>query len=258
MKASSPMKVKYTGKAKLYSEYRPSYPNELIEYLYSIIGFSETSSIADIGAGTGKFTKSLLDKGSFVYCIEPDEEMLEVAKANLAVYPNCIFINCAAENTSLSDIAVDYVTVAQAYHWFDSSLFCVECKRILKINGEVVLIWNYRDPNHEIVLKTEIVNRKYYTAYKGFSIEQKNRMLELYSEFYSANDYKSALFNSKLCYDEDSFIGRNLSSSYNTLNQESIEMSQYVFELKNIFHEYSKNGLLEIPNTTVCYIGHIK
>ena len=57
----------FTGKAALYKKFRPSYPKELIDYLYSEIGFAEESVIADIGAGTGIFTRLLLERGSKIY-----------------------------------------------------------------------------------------------------------------------------------------------------------------------------------------------
>jgi len=39
---------KFTGKADVYDKYRASYPTELLDYLYSNVGFSEDSVIADI------------------------------------------------------------------------------------------------------------------------------------------------------------------------------------------------------------------
>ena len=46
---------KFTGKAGLYKMFRPSYPKEFLDYLFSQVGFSKDSIIADIGAGTGIF-----------------------------------------------------------------------------------------------------------------------------------------------------------------------------------------------------------
>ena len=66
---------KFSGLANDYTIGRSAYSNAFIESLYSRYGFSERSVIADIGSGTGKFAKQLLDKGSFVHCIEPNEDM---------------------------------------------------------------------------------------------------------------------------------------------------------------------------------------
>lgn len=51
---------KFTDKADKYVSSRPSYPTKLMDYLYNEVGFSDESKIADIGAGTGIFTRQLL------------------------------------------------------------------------------------------------------------------------------------------------------------------------------------------------------
>ena len=65
----------FSGLANDYIIGRPTYSNTFIESLYSQYGFTEQSVVADIGSGTGKFAKQLLDRGSFVYCIEPNDDM---------------------------------------------------------------------------------------------------------------------------------------------------------------------------------------
>ena len=67
--------IKFDGLANLYEDGRPEYPTILIEKLYTDYGFKSTSIIADIGAGTGKFSKLLLEQGSKVFCVEPNKDM---------------------------------------------------------------------------------------------------------------------------------------------------------------------------------------
>ena len=64
---------KFSGKADDYARYRPSYPTELIEYLYET---AQTDSAADIGAGTGIFTRLLMNKPWKVTAVEPNADML--------------------------------------------------------------------------------------------------------------------------------------------------------------------------------------
>lgn len=87
---------KFNGLEVVYSAGRPTYAKEFIERLYWAYGFSKRSVIADIGSGTGKFSKQLLDKGSFVYCVEPNRDMRRVAKKELAGYEKmlCNKWNC--------------------------------------------------------------------------------------------------------------------------------------------------------------------
>lgn len=60
---------KFTNKADKYVSSRPSYPAKLMDYLYKEVGFSDKSKIADIGAGTGIFTRQLLERDSDVCCL---------------------------------------------------------------------------------------------------------------------------------------------------------------------------------------------
>lgn len=59
----------FTDKADKYVSSRPSYPTKLMDYLYNEVGFSDKSKIADIGAGTGIFTRQLLERNSDVRCL---------------------------------------------------------------------------------------------------------------------------------------------------------------------------------------------
>ena len=80
----------FSGLANTYTAGRPAYAVGFIHSLYTDHGFSPQSVIADIGAGTGKFTKQLLDRGSTVYCVEPNDDMRETAAHELGGYADYI------------------------------------------------------------------------------------------------------------------------------------------------------------------------
>ena len=160
---------KFTGKADVYTKYRPSYPDEFINYLFSEIGFAKDCVIADIGSGTGKLTELLLKRDCFVYGVEPNDDMRSTAEKLFANYHNFKSVNASAENTGLPDDSINYITVAQAFHWFDRKSFRQECQRILKRQGKAVLVWNSRDSSSELVIENDSVNRKFCPDFKGFS-----------------------------------------------------------------------------------------
>ena len=114
---------KFTGLGELYAQFRPSYPEELIAYLFSFVGIGEEDVIADIGSGTGIFTKQMLEKGNTVYGVEPNADMRKIAEAALTDFKNFISVSATAENTTLPDHSIDVITVAQAFHWFDRAVF---------------------------------------------------------------------------------------------------------------------------------------
>ena len=179
---------RFTGKAELYRKFRPSYTQELFQYLYSPqVGFSQDSVIADIGAGTGIFTRLLLERGSKVYAVEPNADMRETSKNDLAEYKNFVSVNASAENTGLDEASVDFITAAQAFHYFDREVFKQECRRILRPGGKVVIIWNDVDKYSELIQKNGNIIEKYRIHDKSGqkrsgNLMDKNKILALRME----------------------------------------------------------------------------
>jgi SAM-dependent methyltransferase len=246
---------KFTGKAAKYVKYRPDYPKEFIEYLYGDIGFSPGSIIADIGSGTGILSKQLLEKGSQVIGVEPNMNMRQSAEKLLSSFPNFRSVNGTAENTALLKKSVDFITVAQAFHWFDAEKFKQECRRVLKPNGKVVLVWNSRVTNSELVMENGELCRRLCLNFKGFSGGQEENP-ESFASFFKASicDYK--VFKNDLSFTKESFIGRNLSASYAPKESDS-NYQVFVDELSVLFDKYSVKGLLILPNVTRSYVGEI-
>lgn len=245
---------KFDGMGKLYAKFRPSYPSEFIDYLFAYSQVSNKGVIADIGAGTGILTRQLLEHGNTVYAVEPNSDMIAVAKKDLSELEGFIPVDGAAESTGLEDGSIDLVTVAQAFHWFDRMAFGEECRRILRPSGRVALVWNSRDEKSELVLETDRVIREHCPNFKGFSQGMRGATAEEdFSDFFKGG-YGTRVFENPLCFDEEGFIGRNLSSSY-ALKEADEGYSSFVKALRALFDRYSENGILIMPNLTRSYIG---
>lgn len=247
---------KFTGKADIYTKYRPTYPKEFIQYLYLQVGLNKNSVIADIGSGTGIFTALLLEQGSHVYGVEPNSDMRKIAEKNLCNYPNFISVNAPAEDTGLMNSSIDFITVAQAFHWFDRHKFKTESKRILNEKGKVILVWNSRDVHSELVMENDTINRQYCPNFKGYSGGMRGEDPEEYSDFFKDGVCEYRIFNNDLNLNEDSFIGRNLSASY-APKIEDTGYQPYITALKRLFEKYSRSGTLCMPNNTRSYIGEV-
>lgn len=139
--------TKFHGKAQAYEAARPGYPAAVIRYISGLIGGcfsgpSDVVTIADVGAGTGKFTVSLAGLGLPVYAVEPDADMRGVLAGNVRNLPNVTVCDGSAEATSLPADCEDVITVAQALHWFSPVTFPLECRRIAR-GGRYLLISLY-------------------------------------------------------------------------------------------------------------------
>jgi SAM-dependent methyltransferase len=134
---------RYRERARDYHAHRPSYPAGAIARLRAIL--VDGSVVAELGAGTGIFTRQLLDAGWQVRAIEPDPAMRAIAERALAGRARFRSIAAAAEATTLAAASCDAVVAAQAFHWFDPDRTLAEIHRILVPGGVVALVWNELD-----------------------------------------------------------------------------------------------------------------
>ncbi|MCM1115196.1 MAG: class I SAM-dependent methyltransferase [Clostridium sp.] len=243
----------FSGRAEVYTIARPAYPKALIDELYTNYGVSSNSVIADIGSGTGKLTKQLLDKGSTVYAVEPNEDMRSVAERELSKYSNFISVSGNSENTLLPDYCVDLITVAQAFHWFDIKKFRLECDRIKKDNSKIILIWNSRDLTSDFNRESYEIYSKYCPRFKGFHGGTKVDDIR-FAEFFNGR-YEHIIFDNPLMFTKDMFISRSLSGSY-SLQEGDEYFDDYIASLEKLFDKYAVNELVKMNNKTDAYIGY--
>jgi ubiquinone/menaquinone biosynthesis C-methylase UbiE len=107
--------------------------------------------VADVAAGTGKFTELLVPTGASVIAIEPLEEMRGLLAASL---PSVPVVAGIAERIPLRDASLDALTVAQAFHWFDAAAALDEFGRVLHPGGGVALVWYGVDRTEDWVDET--------------------------------------------------------------------------------------------------------
>ncbi|MBS6475601.1 MAG: class I SAM-dependent methyltransferase [Clostridiales bacterium] len=244
---------RFDGKAEAYAASRPRYPGSLFEYLKEHKIITDGSTVADIGSGTGIFSVQMASVVKKVFAVEPDDGMRAAACLNFKKHKNIVSVNAAAENTMLGSHSVDCVTAAQAFHWFDPNAFKTECGRILKPAGHVVLVWNDRKKDSEIIKRNAEINVKYCVGYQGYSSGMNAVAPEQLSNFFEGR-YDIITFENTILCDRNTFIGRSLSSSY-APKEGDAGFENYVIELTKLFDELSHNGTVLYPYITYCYIG---
>lgn len=243
---------KFTGKADVYSAARPGYPKEFVDYLCENVGINSASTVADIGSGTGKFSVELLKIGAETYCIEPNDDMRRIAERDFAAYPNFHSVKGTCEDTTLEENSLDFITVAQAFHWFDADKFKVECRRILKPDGCVILVWNTRN-ECEFNSANHAIFEKYCPEFRGFSSEKRD---SAGVEHFFDGKFTKVKFANPYVLNKAAFIARCESGSY-SLSEDHPNYSEYIKALGDLFDKYASDGTIEIPSKTVAYIGKI-
>ncbi|NBD27977.1 class I SAM-dependent methyltransferase [Paenibacillus glycinis] len=248
-------KQRFSDRVDTYVKYRPSYPKEAIDHLYDAIGFNTASVIADIGAGTGIFSRLLLERGSRVIAVEPNNEMRSAAMETLAQEPQFLAVCGSAEETTLTDRSVDYIVCAQSFHWFDRTAARAEFGRILKPEGKAALIWNSRmtrgTPFRE---GYDLLLKRYATDYEQMT--HKNISSAELASFFKEGTMREARFTMSQAFDYEGLKGRLLSSSYSPMpghpNHEPM-----IAALRQLFDETSEDGKIAFDYETEVYWGEV-
>jgi len=118
---------------KTYAQTRKS-DLHITEKLLEILAFSQTSTIADIGAGTGSYANALAECGHHVFAIEPSETM----RLQAIAHPTVKWSDGCVENLPLPDQAVDAAIIILAFHHFsDYRQALNEIHRVVE-NGQMI------------------------------------------------------------------------------------------------------------------------
>src|SRR5258708_4831377 len=203
---------RFSNRVENYVRYRPGYPPEVVRALKAECGLTPGHTVADIAYGTGIWTRMLLENGNAVFGIEPNAEMRKAGERLLAAYPKFASVAGTAEVTTLADQSVDFVTAAQAAHWFDRGRARREFARILKPGGWLVLLWNERLTDSTVFLRDyEQLLLTYGTDYEEVRHE---RTASAVKEFFDHAPFQERGFEMRQEFDYAGVEGRLLSSSY--------------------------------------------
>ncbi len=242
---------RFSGKAQLYAKFRPSYPTALVDWLFKM---TNAENVADIGAGTGKFTEKLLAKPWSVTAVEPNTDMCrELLKC---VGGRAEIVMASAESTGLPEHSFGLITTAQAFHWFDENRFREECKRLLTPDGRLAIVFNSRLSGAISVERDEIF-RKYCPDFANRRSHMGVRSEEEGDRFLR-NEYFSSVevfqMENPVIFSREQFIGNSLSLSYSPKENDP-DFRAFIAEIRDIFDKYHRYGKVAISYKTTCYAG---
>jgi SAM-dependent methyltransferase len=246
---------RFSDRVQNYVLYRPGYPAEALHTLKTECGLLPSDVVADIASGTGIWTRMLLENGNRVVGVEPNAEMREAGERLLAGYPRFTSIAATAEATTLAPESVDFVTAAQAAHWFNRNQSRREFVRILKPCGLLVLLWNERLTDSTPFLRDyEQLLLTYGTDYQDIRHEHTT---EAVNEFFDPRPYQEREFDMRQEFDYSGVEGRLLSSSY-APGPEHPSYAAMMKELRDIFNAHAVDGRTTFEYKTRLYFGHLK
>src|SRR5216683_2172826 len=239
--------ARFSDRVENYVRYRPGYPPEVLDLLRAECGLQPSHIIADIASGTGVLTRLLLDNGNSVFAVEPNTEMREMGMHELESYDRLVSVAGTAEETTLRSASIDFVTAAQAAHWFDLPRARAEFVRILRPGGWCMLIWNERETTTSPFLRDyEQLLLTYGTDYKEVRHERTTAMIH---EFFAPALSEERVFSLRQQFDYEGLAGRLWSSSYAPLEGHP-SYAPMMQELQRIFRAHAEDGAVDFEYKT--------
>src|SRR4029077_5661346 len=128
------------GVAELYDRARPSYPSALIDALME----PGPRRVLDVGCGTGKAARLLIERGCDLLGVEPDPSMAAVARSHGVSVEEATF-----ESWDPDGRMYDLIVSGQAWHWVDPMLGVTKAASLLHAGGRLGVFWNRGWPEKE-------------------------------------------------------------------------------------------------------------
>lgn len=165
----------FSERAKLYSKYRPEYPEELFEWVSGLV--ENHDAVWDCATGSGQAAKGLARYFDRVIATDASAEQIGQAEADAKIE----YRVADSSSSGLPDRSVDMVTVAQALHWLDLDKFYSEARRVVRPGGAVV-IWGYGDPVLETQPLQEILHAFNRGTIEDFWMPERQILLDGYAK----------------------------------------------------------------------------
>jgi SAM-dependent methyltransferase len=246
---------RFSDRVDHYIRSRPSYPDELYDFLRRELDLTPAWAVADIGSGTGISSEPFLTNGNRLFGIEPNGPMREAAQRLLSHYPLFQSVNGTAEATGLADHSIDLIVAAQAFHWFDQSRARAEFARILKSAGYLALIWNDRRQDSTPFLRAyEQLLQTCGTDYN--QVRHENIDPDSIARFFAPASCQIRTFINSQQFDYQGLESRLLSSSYTPAAGDP-RRPPMLAELRRIFDQHQSSGQVEFEYDTRIYFGHL-
>lgn len=128
--------------AAAYERLRPGYPEALFDDLLAHV--TGAPLVLEIGAGTGKATFTLLERGLDVVALEPSLEMAELLRERAAGagLDDRLRIELATFEEIDPELRFEVVVAAQSFHWVDPATRWQRLADVLQPGGTAGLFWN--------------------------------------------------------------------------------------------------------------------
>ena len=126
---------------EIYDRVRPAYPPELFATLFAYLGRDHDLRAVEIGPGTGKATRPLLEHGFAVTAVEPGRQLAAFLRKKLGgEFPRLDVVVAKFEDAELEAGAFDLVLAATSFHWLNKETRFQRCHDLLREGGTLAVV----------------------------------------------------------------------------------------------------------------------
>jgi cyclopropane fatty-acyl-phospholipid synthase-like methyltransferase len=118
-----------------YDRARPVAPDHVFDDLVSLAEVGAGGRLLEIGCGTGQNTTPLAERGFEIVAVELGESLAELARRNLAAFPNVTVVTSSFEEWDPGDERFDAVVSFNAFHWVDPEVAYSKSAAVLRDGG---------------------------------------------------------------------------------------------------------------------------
>lgn len=157
-------RLRFNEDTYTYDKYRPTYPKELFEVIFSYAKVNADSRLLEIGIGTGQATVPFLETGCILTAVELGDQLSVFTANKFKKYNNFNIVNNDFIYTPVKPNAFDLIYSATAFHWLPANTAYQKIKKCLTKGGTLALFWNHPFPNREHDL-SNIANKRVYDKF---------------------------------------------------------------------------------------------
>ena len=132
--------------ADQYDRVWPRYPSEAINHVMRV-ATRPTRRVLEIGCGTGICTRAFLRRGAHVVAIDPNSDMLVVARSRSDATDLVSWEQARFEDWDPEARMFDLVVAGQSWHWIEPEIGCRRAAAVLRPGGALALMWNRPAPD---------------------------------------------------------------------------------------------------------------
>jgi ubiquinone/menaquinone biosynthesis C-methylase UbiE len=135
--------------AEYYVKYRRGYPPSTVDAVVRQLHLGADDTVIDLGCGTGLFTVPLARKVRLVIGVDPEADMLALARQRTETDLSSKIVWCLGSDDDLvaltslvGESTIGAITIAQALHFMNYEKLFVQARQLLRPGGGVAVIAN--------------------------------------------------------------------------------------------------------------------